>query len=189
MALWNGFVNWPAGKELVLVDMDGTLANLSHRQRYIAGTCPERNCENGKYHSDMDMGSITDCPVCKGTGKIKKNWDLFFSTVCDDTLIKPTAEWVKSLADQYYVCIVSGRPIDKAGQATVEWLAKYGIPYDRIFMRNSGDKRPDTIIKKEILDHLLKDRIAFCIDDRPSVIRVYRAEGLKVYDVGKGEEF
>ena len=189
MALWNGFVVWPADQELVLVDLDGTLADLSHRHKYIDGLCKVPDCLNGKYYPQFDPGNAIDCQFCKGTGKSKKNWDLFFSTVCDDKLIKPTAEWVKSLAGKYYVCIVSGRPIDKAGQATVDWLAKYEIPYNRLFMRNSGDKRPDTIIKKEILDHLPKDRIAFCIDDRPCVIRTYRAEGLKVYDVGKGEEF
>jgi predicted kinase len=188
MALWNGFIDWP-DKELVLVDMDGTLADLTHRREYVDGVC--YGCIYQCYESVVKNSEEQEiiCSQCQGTGKAKKNWDKFFGAASKDTLIKPTAEWVKSLAGKYYVCIVSGRPIDKAGQATIDWLVKYDIPFDRIFMRNSGDRRPDDIVKKEILDKLPKEKIAFVIDDRPRVIRMWRENGLKCYDVGDGKEF
>lgn len=193
MALWSDMVTWP-DKELVLVDMDGTLADLKHRYKYIESTCQNRGCFNGKISEFSRDGlknitTVTNCQGCKGTGKIKKDWDSFFTGVSEDPVIKPTAEWIRSLKDKYYICIVSGRPIDKAGKATVEWLRKHDITYDRIFMRNSGDKRPDDIVKKEILDRILPRKIAFVIDDRPRVIRMWRENGLTCYDVGDGVEF
>lgn len=57
-------------------------------------------------------------------------------------------------------------------------------------MRDAGDKREDTIVKSEIYDKYLKDlNIINIYDDRPSVIRMWRAKGLNVVDVGQGIEF
>ncbi len=57
-------------------------------------------------------------------------------------------------------------------------------------MRRSGDNRPDEIVKKEILDTLLnKDSVIRVYDDRPKVVRMWRAEGLEVVDCGDGVEF
>ena len=58
-------------------------------------------------------------------------------------------------------------------------------------MRRGTDKRPDTEVKKQILDTYFPDKsvIHTVIDDRPSVIRMWREQGLKVIDVGEGIEF
>ena len=58
-------------------------------------------------------------------------------------------------------------------------------------MRKSGDKRPDTDVKKEILDKYFKDKIKIftVIDDRPSVIRMWKENKLDVIDVGDGIDF
>lgn len=188
MALNSGRVEWPHSR-IVVVDMDGTLADLSHRHKFIRGICPAPDCINGVCGCSP-FDNPTDCAVCKGTGKQKKDWDSFFKTVSEDKPIKPVIEWVKSLDDHgYYVCIVSGRPLDKAGNATIDWLNQHKVPFDRIFMRNGGDKRDDVIVKQEILDKMPKGMIQFAIDDRPRVIRMWRANGVKCYDVGNGVEF
>ncbi len=58
-------------------------------------------------------------------------------------------------------------------------------------MRRSGDKRPDTEVKQQIYDTYFKDKynIAYVIDDRPSVIQMWRSNGLEVIDVGEGVDF
>lgn len=57
-------------------------------------------------------------------------------------------------------------------------------------MRRAKDSRPDTEVKQDILDqYFKKELIDVVIDDRPSVIRMWRSNGLEVLDVGKGEEF
>lgn len=149
MALMSGRVDWPENKKVVIVDMDGTLADISWRKPF-------------------DCKLIPNDPVRQGVATTVYN--LYH-------------------AQNMYVCIVSGRQIGNAGQLTVDWLVKHEIPYHRIFMRNTGDNRDDTIVKKEILDKIGVDRVSFAIDDRPKVIRMWRENGIKTYDVGNGVEF
>ena len=89
--------------------------------------------------------------------------------------------------ESYHILIVSGRPIDKCGKETVEWLAKHDIKYDHILMRNSGDRRQDDIVKQEILDRLPKGKIAFILDDRKQVVNMWRRNGLTCLQVADGD--
>jgi predicted kinase len=85
----------------------------------------------------------------------------------------------------FRVIIVSGRD-GVCEQLTKNWLAMFDIPYQHFFIREAGDMRKDTIIKKEIFDNHIRDRynVVMVIDDRPSVCRMWRALGLKVMQVG-----
>lgn len=90
-----------------------------------------------------------------------------------------------------YIILLSGR--DGADRADTEtWLAQNGVPYHQLLMRAEGDDRPDTVVKKELyMNHVQgKWRVDFVIDDRPSVVRMWRAElGLPVFNVGFDLEF
>lgn len=187
MALFNDKVTWPDGKDVVLVDIDGTLADGTHRQRFVNTTCAK--CDGKGYHGDPEFDFET-CVYCLGSGKQKKDWKMYHSRAGLDVPVKAVIEWTRSLYDQgYYVCIVSGRGLEGAN-TTTKWLADNDVVYHRIFMRNAGDSREDSIIKKEILDKITPHaNVAFAIDDRPRVIRMWRENGIKVYDVGKGVEF
>ena len=178
MALWNGLIQFPIHQEYVIVDMDGTLSDSSNRQKFIDPVCPECG------------GILSECVACNGSGLHKKDWDAFFSHIGEDD----TNPFVESLVYMFHragkeIIIVSGRPIDKCGKTTEDWLDRHNIPYKHLFMRQGGDKRQDTIVKKEILDKLPKNQIFCAIDDRPSIIRLWRENGLNVIDVGKGVEF
>lgn len=173
-------VTFPADKETVIVDIDGTLADSSDRQKYISGLCSHDLCT---------QKTGCHCGVCGGTGKQKKDWKRFFAEVSQDKPNQAVAEWVRSLEFKYNVVIVSGRPVDQCGHATEDWLDKWSIPYDRLYMRPGGNE-DDTVVKQRILDALKPHcKFAFAIDDRPRVIRMWRENGIKTYDVGKGVEF
>ncbi len=125
-------------------------------------------------------------------GHSKKNWDKFFEEVDHDPPVEAVAKWVRELAKEFCVVLVSGRPIDKAGAKTLWWLRHYRIPYEHLFMRRGGDRRPDTDTKAEILRDLLrmmpKEKILFAIDDRPSVVeQVWRRNGIRVFPVRASE--
>jgi predicted kinase len=156
MALDNGFIKFPEDRKLVLVDIDGTLADIEHRRHYVEGT--------------------------------KKDWMGFYSKVSDDTPVPLVKRWVEEIhkAPEYFVCVVSGRPMDVVGVETERWLEKHGIQYQHLFMRKRRDFRPDYVIKKEILDALPKDRIAFSIDDRDQVVKMWRENGITCYQVAEG---
>jgi hypothetical protein len=54
-------------------------------------------------------------------------------------------------------------------------------------MRNTGDKRSDVIVKKEMYEALVKGQynVLAVFDDRPKVIRMWKDEGLFVMDCNR----
>jgi predicted kinase len=131
----------------VIFDIDGTLADLTHRLPFI---------KNGS-----------------------SDWDGFFAAAGNDTPIDQICALNRILADAYKVILVSGRS-DSIRDITEKWLADNSIRYEELHMRKHGDFRQDFIIKSEILDHILADgnEIEFVIDDRPSVVAMWRERGI-----------
>jgi predicted kinase len=132
----------------VIFDIDGTLADTAHRLHHIKAKPP--------------------------------NWDAFFEECASDPLIEPIRELARVVAAQSYkIILVSGRT-DKVRGLTETWLAENGVPYDELHMRPEGDYRQDTVVKSQILDALLADgnEIQWVIDDRPSVVAMWRERGL-----------
>lgn len=108
-----------------------------------------------------------------------------YSRVHEDTV----DEVVASIIEHYpHVVVMSGRPEDCRG-ATEKWLAENGINYERLFMRPSGDKRPDDIVKWEMYQTNVEPHyhIDFVLDDRNRVVKMWRANGLKCLQVADGD--
>lgn len=87
--------------------------------------------------------------------------------------------------DFTHVIVLSGR--DGVCQPqTTEWLGVNDVKYDELIMRAPGDGRKDTIVKEEIFWRDIADNynVLFAIDDRPSVARMWREIGVKVFQVG-----
>lgn len=159
MALKSGRYHCRSNKGYVLVDIDGTLADISHRLRHVQGD--------------------------------KKNWDAFFSEMSEDELREDVVELVrKSKNDLYELFLVSGRP-NTYREQTLRWLKENGVSdfFSGLIMREEFDKRPDTETKLDILNLFGAHNIAYVIDDRPSVIRMWKENGVEVLDVGNGVEF
>ena len=87
----------------------------------------------------------------------------------------------------YAIIIVSGRD-EVCKHKTIDWLRKNYVMYDELFMRPRGDNRPDEVIKKEIYDRHIKNeyRVAFVLDDRNKVVKMWRKLGLKCLQVEEG---
>ncbi len=161
MALQNGLYPKPQ-KGIVLCDLDGTLCNIDHRLHYVKGE--------------------------------KKDWKGFFAELINDTpRIEVVDKLMKFEGEGYEIFFVSARP-DNYREQTEIWLSecfKGYRPHKTLFMRRENDKRPDTEVKLDLLNNYFKDKtwIHTVIDDRPSVIRMWREQGLNVIDVGNGIEF
>ncbi len=57
---------------------------------------------------------------------------------------------------------------------TAMWLAQHDIPSDAMYMRTSGDSRPDYEVKKDILDKISKTHdVVHAVDDNPNVIKLW----------------
>ncbi|MCP4761189.1 MAG: polynucleotide kinase, partial [archaeon] len=58
-----------------------------------------------------------------------------------------------------------------------------------LFMRKTGDKRCDSVIKKEIYDEIKKSyEIEFVLDDRKRVKRMFVENDVFVLDVNQTDE-
>ena len=195
MALFAGLIQFPVSysqgkKDLVILDIDGTVANLEHRREILRTKCG--HCLGTGFQPDPDYpGNDPECPKCGGTGKGKKDWYNFYKQISQDTPIAPIIDLARTLRYAgHRILVVSGRPISwgdlEIGKETVAWLRENGVRYDHIFMRNGGDSREDTIVKQEILDKLPKERIAYVLDDRDSVVKMWREAGLTCLQVAEG---
>lgn len=137
----------------VIVDIDGTISNCDHRLKYIE-TKPA-------------------------------DWDTFFKSCVKDSPNRGVIEWVNAIAASgISVILVSGRRVDTR-EDTRRWLRAHGVNYQFMFMpRDLKDYRPDTEIKQGCLADIQKVfDVLFVIADRPTVVEMWRRNGLKVYPV------
>lgn len=136
-------------RDIILFDVDGTLADIQHRRPLVEGAKPD--------------------------------WKAFNSKMGDDTPNIPIVELYKTLwnSDRYELVLVSGRSEDQR-EITEQWLFWNDIPFSKLLLRPSKDFRPDVEIKKEILDDLRRQnkKILFVVDDRKSVVNMWRANGI-----------
>lgn len=142
-----------------------------------------------------------DGTLCDSTG-VRFQYDE--TRVLEDKPHPVVVAWVQALYPFYNICIVSGRK-DKCCDDTCDWMEMNAVLFDHILMRSRKDNRKDAYVKKELLDALMTilrpEDIAFILDDRPQVVRMWRNESefpdarhthgrLTVYPVrGAVEEF
>lgn len=138
---------------------------------------------------DID-GTIADCSHRREFVKQEpKDWKGFFANMDKDGFRKEV--WEQAKAHGLPIIIVSARP-EQYRETTLKWLEEQGISeseFVTLIMRQGFDKRPDTEVKLDILNMIGRDNIKVVYDDRPSVIRMWRENGVEVIDVGNGEEF
>lgn len=191
MALLHGFIDWNdyAGDRFLIVDVDGTLADCEHRKKYLQPSVVCETCDTSR----LSCSGLQEdeCLLCsKPYTKTKKDWRRFFLGADKDTPIQPIFNLVGLLSNTYQIIIVSGRPINPCGKPTEDWLLRHGLDPLFLFMRDGQDKRSDVECKGEIADLLPLDRVAYVIDDRPSVLRgVWQKRGLTTLAVGDLKEF
>ena len=140
-------------------DIDGTLANNDHRRHYI-----ERE-----------------------TGK--KDWKSFNDNMHLDTTCTPVVTMLHAVkAAGLTIVLATGRG-EEHREVTEKWLKKHFIGYDILMMRPAKDYRPDTEIKREMLDKMRADLIEphFIVDDRNSVVAMWRDAGFTVFQVADGD--
>lgn len=109
----------------------------------------------------------------------------------EDRCVEEVAQMITAMNIMgYNILIVSGRH-DTYKPQTQLWLDNNMIYYSEIFMRKEGDNRSDYIIKEEIYNFYIKNKynVLFAIDDKPSIIRLWRRLGIFVLNVGSGIEF
>ncbi len=137
------------------------------------------------HNPDLPNAIIVDMD---GTLAIMGDRSPFDVSRCDlDLPNPPVLETVRKWQDSETIIIMSGRTDD--GKAKTEsWLREYGIKYQHIYMRATGDMRKDSIIKQELYQTHVRDKynILFILDDRQQVVDMWRGLGLTVFQVAEG---
>jgi predicted kinase len=153
--------------DTIIFDIDGTLADVSHRRHFVTGG--------------------------------NRDWDSFFEAMVDDPPLADVCLLAELLGDHPLVnqgaiklFLLSGRP-ETYREETEKWLQIHAASYLRsaeaLLMRAADDNRPDTEVKREMLNKLRAEghEVRLVVDDRPSVIEMWKEEGLTVLAHDSGE--
>lgn len=143
---------------IVIFDIDGTLADCSHR-----------------------------LPFIKTEGE-KKDWKSFFARTKEDLLISHTAKIYGILHRLgWYLPVITGRP-EKLRQDTLDWFKDHYLPLktENLHMRPDKDNRPDYEVKKDLFFSLkiLPEDVLCAFEDRPQVIDMWKDLGISVLNCG-----
>jgi uncharacterized HAD superfamily protein len=125
-----------------------------------------------------------------GTVSHKTDRDIYdYEKALDDSSDAVIIEIVKALwLQNYKIIFITGRS-DECIAVTREWLRLHCPPYIGLYMRQAGDFRKDSIVKKELYDQYVKEHYnVLCVfDDRNQVVDMWREIGLKCLQVQPGD--
>ena len=141
-------------KRIAVFDVDGTLMDVNHRRHYVSGK--------------------------------DKDWKSFFDYMEFDTINDHVFQMAHALHnDGYDIIVVSGRN-EKHRDITVKQLAFGKLDYVKLIMRPDDNYEPDFVFKKSVLDALVDSGLKpqFAVDDRPSVVQMWRENDVPCFDVG-----
>jgi len=119
----------------------------------------------------------------------KKDWAGWFR----DMHLDPPHEDVIQFYD---FAVASGIPVfictgrdDSSRQVSQNWLDEHGITsIEGLYMRRAGDRRDDSIVKKEMLDVIrgLGYNPVLAFEDRDRVVNMWRENGVRCFQVAPG---
>lgn len=142
-------------EEIVIFDIDGTLADVSERIHHLR--------------------------------KKPKDWNAFFGGMAQDKAIQSMVRLCNLLyASGIQVILCSGRSEEHRDE-TMKWLEQQGVNYHDLLLRTDRDRRSDTMVKREMLSGIDRDKILFVVEDRSRVVEMWRSEGLVCLQCAPGE--
>lgn len=153
-------------KQVIIVDMDGTTANIDARLKLATDNAPK--------------------------GK-RMNWDIFLNpqTMLDlDTKNDAVVMVLKALYDSGKTVIVTSARNERHRDVTTQQLNNWGLSFiDKLYLRADGDFRPDEIVKQELLQKIKSDGLepVLAIDDRTKVVNMWRSLGIPCFQVRDGD--
>ena len=156
----------------IIVDIDGTIAEIDHRLYLIKKTPKDWDSFHKKATEDL--------PIKENVDTIREKLFVMravpiFVTGRPEQSREITVPW---LLKNFFMLESHGETEEKNVNGV-------------LFMRPTGDFREDFEIKKEVHDKHLVDKynIMRVYEDRPQVIRMWEGLGYDVIDVGPGYEF
>lgn len=101
----------------------------------------------------------------------------------------PVIEVVKRFAqDDFKIIFMSGRS-EKYRNQTKKFIERFTDCHYNLIMRSEGDNRKDSIVKQELFKKFVHNvyNVEFVLDDRSSVVDMWRKIGLTCFQVAPGD--
>lgn len=145
--------------EAVIFDVDGTLCDVRNVRYHVMPDHPKN--ETGKKDFYAFHSASVDCPP--------HDWVVGLTHAIRNDVAR---------------LVVTSR-MDMWLYHTIIWMNENDVRYDELYMRKSGDGRPDYEAKADILDDIRNDGYEpiYAIDDNPDVIRLWRDNDIPVLRV------
>jgi hypothetical protein len=145
----------------IIFDIDGTCANNEHRQHHLE--------------------------------KDPKDWPAFLGACRGDAPITPVCKMAQAMcAAGNRIIFCTGRSEEYADD-TWAWLDEHVTLTKEsvMYMRDKGDHRPDHEIKLDLLNQMKADGFnpELVIEDRQTVIDMWKSQGILVLAVNGGKDF
>lgn len=153
--LWGHIYHLRGTYGVVIVDLDGTLSDGTHRLHLL----PTKDLHLTESWSEFNRAARHDAPI-------------------QDTIDIVNMLWKAGMG----VVILTGRS-DEVETETILWLDRHKVKYDWLIMRRAEDNRKDTVIKEEVLRTIGLHHITCAFDDSPNVIKHFRSLGITTYQV------
>lgn len=183
----------------VICDIEGCLANDSHRRHFVDPHYLKENWSiENDYESKADKEGNLPVIVVKQDGTVwKKNFEAFNEAMVNDTPNLWFRDLLTSLNCGFCNCpsiynycdefiFVTERQ-EKYRDITSMQIENWALPkgHFQLFMRPTDDFRPDIEIKREIYEQHIRDKyeVLFCVDDNASCCTMYRQLGLTVLNI------
>ena len=170
------FSIWVGMKGTVFVDVDGTVADLEHRRKYVQGT--------PKNYPAFERGIPFDTPiqwVIDAVNRLHDNgWTVVICTGRRETQAVVTKKWLVDNNVPFHAFYI--RPeFEYEADGVTPKLTKKGNP--------KPDYRPDYIIKAELLARARADGYDpdVVFDDRDQVVKMWRDNGIPVVQTAEGD--
>ena len=119
----------------------------------------------------------------------KKDWAGWFKDMHLDPVHEDVAQFYEYAVERNIpVFICTGRD-DSSREVSQSWLDDNGFNVDELYMRHTGDRRDDSIVKKEMLEQIraLGYNPVLAFDDRDRVVKMWRENGVRCFQVAPGD--
>ena len=142
----------------VIFDVDGTLMDVQHRRHFVEQS--------------------------------PRNFKAFRKAMADDTPNEDVVMMAKLLKKAGHRIIIATGRLQSERAITLKQLLGAGVVFDAIYTReNVHEFKSDSEVKEKFLDRMKEDGYnpTMAFDDRQKVVDMWRRNGLRVFQVDKGD--
>ena len=117
-----------------------------------------------------------------------KDYDAFNKAGIGDKPIENICNIVRRLHDEETEIVIMTARDETCRKDTSKWLRLNDVPCDKLIMRPIGDNSSDPICKLKLFKENFNNKdIWFVLEDRNSVVEMWRDEGLTCLQVAPGD--